>query len=153
LPEETIAVDLTASYTFDAPQERVFDLLTDPTVVASCLPGCEQLEPIGENRYRAVLSMGIAAITGRYEGTVELQELNRPASCKLVVEGRGTPGFVKGYGEIELAATAEGTVVKVRGHAQVGGAIARVGQRLIGGASKMMMDKFFGCIESKLTAS
>ena len=146
-------MDLTTSYTLHAPPERVFDLLTDPTVVASCLPGCEQLEPIGENRYRAVLSMGIAAITGRYEGTVELQELNRPASYKLVVEGRGKPGFVKGYGDIELSTAPEGTLVQVRGHAQVGGAIAQVGQRLIGGASKMMTDKFFGCIASKLTAS
>lgn len=143
-------MDLTASYKFDAPPERVFDLLTDPAVVASCLPGCEQLEPIGENKYRAVLSMGIAAITGRYEGTVELADLNRPRSYRLVVEGRGTPGFVKGAGSIELAADGAGTVVNVNGHAQVGGAIARVGQRLIGGASKMMTDKFFSCIGSHL---
>jgi uncharacterized protein len=125
-------------------------VLTDPTVVASCLPGCEQLEPVGENRYRVVLWMGLAAVTGRYEGTVELQDLNRPSSYRLVVEGRGKPGFVKGHGEIELSATPEGTQVHVRGHAQIGGAIARVGQRLIGGASKMMTDRFFGCIESKL---
>jgi carbon monoxide dehydrogenase subunit G len=143
-------VDLTGSYTFDASPERVFDLLTDPAVVAACLPGCEQLEPIGENRYRAVLSMGIAAITGRYEGTVELQDLNRPTSYKLVVEGKGKPGFVKGGGEIELSAVESGTLVTVKGSAQVGGAIARVGQRLIGGASKMMTDKFFACLESKL---
>jgi carbon monoxide dehydrogenase subunit G len=143
-------VDLTGSYTFDAPPERVFDLLTDPAVVAACLPGCEQLEPIGENRYRAVLSMGIAAITGRYEGTVELQDLNRPTSYKLVVEGKGKPGFVKGGGEITLAAVEAGTLVTVKGSAQIGGAIARVGQRLIGGASKMMTDKFFACVESKL---
>ena len=139
-------MDLTATYTFNAPPERVFDLMTDPAVVAACLPGCEQLEPLGENRYRAVLSMGIAAITGRYEGTVELQDLNRPSSYKLVVEGKGKPGFVKGSGEIEISATPTGSLVKVLGRAQVGGAIARVGQRLIGGASKMMTDKFFACL-------
>jgi carbon monoxide dehydrogenase subunit G len=146
-------VSLTATYNFSAPPERVFDLLTDPAVVASCLPGCERLEPAGEHRYRAVLSMGLAAITGRYEGTVELRELNRPASYKLVVDGRGKPGFVRGEGNIELIATTEGTTVHVRGQAHVGGAIARVGQRLIGGASKMMADQFFSSIAAKLTAA
>lgn len=144
-------MELTATYTFKAPPERVFDLLTDPAVVAACLPGCEQLEPIGENKYRAVLSMGIAAITGRYEGTVELADLNRPTSYRILVEGRGTPGFVKGEGAIELEASPEGTIVKVNGQAQVGGAIARVGQRLIGGASRMATDRFFACLETKLT--
>lgn len=143
-------MELTATYKFKAPPERVFDLLTDPAVVASCLPGCEHLEPVGENKYRAVLSMGIAAITGRYEGTVELADLNRPSSYRILVEGRGTPGFVKGEGAIELTASGEETIVKVQGHAQVGGAIARVGQRLIGGASKLATDKFFACLETKL---
>lgn len=146
-------VSLTATYNFSAPPERIFDLLTDPAVVASCLPGCERLEPAGEHRYRAVLSMGLAAITGRYEGTVELRELNRPVSYKLVVDGRGKPGFVRGEGDIELIATPDGTTVHVRGQAHVGGAIARVGQRLIGGASKMMADQFFSSIAAKLTAT
>lgn len=144
-------MELTSSYTFNASPERVFDLLTDPDVVASCLPGCEKLEPVGENKYRAVLSMGIAAITGRYEGTIELADLKRPSSYRILVDGRGTPGFVKGEGAIELTASGEGgTIVKVHGQAQVGGAIARVGQRLIGGASKMATDKFFACLETKL---
>jgi carbon monoxide dehydrogenase subunit G len=146
-------VDLNATYIFHAPPEQVFDLLTEPTVVASCLPGCEQLEPIGENRYRAVLSMGLAMITGRYEGTVELQDLTRPSSYKLVVEGRGLPGFVKGHAEIELSLSPEGTRVNLRGHAQIGGAIARVGQRLIAGASKAMTDQFFNCLHKKLAGS
>jgi carbon monoxide dehydrogenase subunit G len=143
-------VDLAGSYTFRAPIEKVFDTMTDPAVVASCLPGCEQLEPIGDNKYRAVLSMGIAAITGRYEGIVELQDLERPGAYKLAVEAKGKTGFVKGQGDIRLSATESGTTVDFSGKAQIGGAIARVGQRLVGAASKMMTDKFFACLESKL---
>ncbi|MBI1354127.1 MAG: carbon monoxide dehydrogenase [Acidobacteria bacterium] len=143
-------MDLNGSYSFNAPPERVFDLMVDPKIVAACLPGCEQLEALGENRYRAVLSMGIAAITGRYEGVVELQDLERPVSYKMLVEGKGKPGFVKGGGEVRLSATESGTKVEFSGKAQVGGAIARVGQRLMGAASKVMTDKFFACLESKL---
>ena len=82
-------MDVRGCYTFDAPPQAVWDLLVDTEAVAACLPGCEGLDPIGENRYRAVLTMGIAAVTGRYEGTVEMTDLEPPRSYRLVVEGRG----------------------------------------------------------------
>ena len=59
-----------ATYTFDAPAAAVWDLLVDTEAIAACLPGCESLEPIGDNKFKAVLTMGGAAVTGRYEGTV-----------------------------------------------------------------------------------
>ena len=138
------------SYTFDAPAQAVWDLLVDIDAVAACLPGCESMEPVGENRYRAVLTMGIAAITGRYEGTVEMTDLEPPSAYRLVVEGRGKPGFVTGGGAISLTETDDGTRVTVDGTIQVGGTIARVGQRLLGSVSKMMMDRFFSCLQERL---
>jgi uncharacterized protein len=143
-------MEVAGTYRFAAPPERVFAVLTDPDAVASCLPGCEKFEPLGEGKYRVELSMGVAAITGRYEGTVEMRNLASPVSYELVVEGKGKPGFVKGTGAVALSASEGGTQVMVKGDAQVGGAIARVGQRLIGGVAKMMMDKFFSDLEGKI---
>ena len=141
------------SYTFDAPPKAVWDLLVDIDAVAACLPGCESMEPISENKYRAVLTMGIAAITGRYEGTVEMRDLDPPNSYRLIVEGRGKPGFVTGGGAISLRDTDGGTRVTVDGTVQVGGTVARVGQRLIGSVAKMMMDRFFACLQKRLAQS
>jgi len=138
------------SYTFDAPPKAVWDLLVDIDAVAACLPGCESMEPISENKYRAVLTLGIAAITGRYEGTVEMRDLDPPNSYRLIVEGRGKPGFVTGGGAISLRDTDGGTRVTVDGTVQVGGTVARVGQRLIGSVAKMMMDRFFACLQKRL---
>ena len=140
------------SYTFDATPQAVWDVLIDIDAVAACLPGCESMEPISENKYRAVLTMGIAAITGRYEGTVEMRDLDPPNSYRLIVEGRGKPGFVTGGGAINLKETDGGTRVTVDGTVQVGGTIARVGQRLIGSVAKMMMDRFFACLQDRLTS-
>ena len=143
-------MEVRGAYTFDAPAQAVWDLLVDAEAVAACLPGCETLDPIGEHRYRAALTMGIAAVTGRYEGTVEMTDLEPPNAYRLVVEGRGTPGFVTGGGAIVLTETAGCTQVTVVGSVQVGGTIARVGQRLLGSVSKMMMDRFFACLQKRL---
>jgi hypothetical protein len=70
------------------------------------------------------------------------------------VEGSGTPGFVKGEVVIELAGQPdETTTVHVKGDGQVGGLIARVGQRLLSSVTKMMMDRFFACLQQKVENS
>jgi len=144
-------MDISGSYTFDAQRDRVWDLLMDPDVIASCIPGCDRFEPDGEDRYKLTLTVGLAAITGTYDGTVVLTDKIPHTSYRLVVEGQGRPGFVKGNSAIVLRAEGDTTALDVTGTVQTGGAIARVGQRLIGGVAKMMLDRFFACLQAKLT--
>ena len=67
-----------------------------------------------------------------------------------MAEGKGRPGFLNGSSDITLRADGATTIVDVAGTVQTGGPIARLGQRLIGGVSKMMLDRFFACLQSKL---
>jgi uncharacterized protein len=143
-------MEITSSYQFPAPPERVWELLMDPAAIASCIPGCRELEPDGEQRYRARLEIAMAAITGSYDGTVELADVVPHQSYRLLVEGQGRPGFVKGDAVITLRPETIGTIVEVRGTVHTGGPIARMGQRLIGGVAKMMQDRFFSCMIGKI---
>jgi carbon monoxide dehydrogenase subunit G len=143
-------MDISGSYTFAAPPDRVWALLMDPQVISSCIPGCEAFEPIGEDRYKAKLNVALAAITGSYEGTIVLSEKAEPTSYRLTADGQGRPGFVKGSAAISLRPDGTSTIVDVKGTVQAGGPVARVGQRLISSVSKMMMDRFFGCLKGKL---
>ena len=146
-------MDITGTYTFNAPPDKVWALLMDPAAIASCIPGCDRLEPDGDDRYRAAITIGMAAITGKYEGTVVISDKVMPASYTLSVEGQGRPGFVKGEARIALRADGANTIVDVTGTAQTGGTIARLGQRLIGSAAKMMQDRFFACMQGKLNGT
>jgi uncharacterized protein len=143
-------MDIAGSYRFDAPPERVWNLLMDPVAIASCIPGCHDLAPIGEDRYRAKLSVALAAITGTYDGTVVISEKIPSTSYRLTVDGQGKPGFVRGTAVIALRADGASTVVDVSGTVQTGGPIARVGQRLIAGVAKMMQDRFFASLQTRL---
>lgn len=143
-------MDITGTYTFAAPPERVWALMMDPEKIASCIPGCNRLEPDGVDRYKAAITIGMAAITGNYDGIVTISDKVEPLSYRLKVEGQGRPGFVKGEVAITLRADGANTIVDVAGTAQTGGTIARLGQRIVGSAAKMMQDRFFACMSAKL---
>ena len=146
-------MELKAQYAFDAPADRVWEGLMDPATIASCLPGCQRFEPLGDDRYKVVLTAGVAAITGTFEGTVAIADKQPAKSYRLIVEGKGRPGFANGDAAISLAPHEAGTTVDVVGNVAVGGLVAQVGQRLLGATAKLMMDKFFKCLGQKITAS
>ena len=131
-------------------REQVWGLLTDPTRLQKLLPGAEELVADGPDRYKVAVKFGVAAITGKYAGTVELADLKPPASLRLKVESRGTPGFMKGEGALELHAKEHGTEVHYSGEAQVGGLIASVGQRMIEAAAKKIIHQFFDSAAAEL---
>ena len=139
-------MDLTASYEFNAPVEKVWALLMDTAVIGRCLPGCRGLQPIGEDRYEVELNVGVAAIAGNFKGTVSLAEKTPPRSYKLLVEGAGRQGFVKGHARVVLEPAGDKTTLLVAADADVGGMIARVGQRLLTGVARTMMDRFYACL-------
>lgn len=129
--------------TLPAPRERVWKMLTDPAELAQLLPGCERLEPDGPDRYKVSVKFGIAAITGKYAGSVTLSDQKPPETLRMAVESRGTPGFMKGEGKIDLRAHKNETELSYAGEAQVGGLIASVGQRMIEAAAKKIIQQFF----------
>lgn len=122
----------------------------DTTAIAACLPGCRELRDLGEDRYQAELVVVVAAMTGNYGATIALEEKQPPHSYRLVVQGTGRSGFVKGTANVSLEPSGDGTTVRVDATAEVGGLIARVGQRLLDGVARTSMNRFFGCLGSRL---
>jgi len=52
-----------------------------------------------------------------------------------------------------LAPKDTGTLLHYSGDITAGGPIAGVGQRMIGGAARMVIDQFFKCVAGKLSAT
>jgi len=134
---------ISGAYTLEVPQERAYALLLDPAVLAKCMPGCEALDRIAENQYAMRMKMALASVSGLFAGKVTIADPHPPASYRLVVEGSGKIGFMKGEGTLALAPSEAGTSVAFEGDVQVGGTIASVGQRLLDTTSRMLIKRFF----------
>ena len=72
----------------------------------------------------------------------------------MTIDGSGGIGFASGTAVVTLTPAGDdddgdgggGTAVSVRAEVQVGGPVARVGQRMMGSVAKGMLDRFFGCL-------
>jgi hypothetical protein len=133
-----------------ASRDRVYQSLTDPAVLQRCIPGCESLEKTGDNTYAATIRTGVGSIKGVFKGNVRLEDMRPPEHYRIVVDGKGAPGFVKGTGDFDLSESSpEVTLIKYSGDLQVGGTIAGVGQRMIQATAKMMASQFFTALEAE----
>jgi carbon monoxide dehydrogenase subunit G len=133
----------------EASRARVYDLLIDPEFLQRAIPGCEKLENTGVNEFAATIRAGVGSIKGVFNGKVRLEDLRAPEHFRMVVEGKGAPGFLKGAGDLDLVEEGNGTEVTYTGDVQIGGTIASVGQRMIQGTVKMMATQFFTALAAE----
>ena len=143
---------LEGEYEVPAPRTKVWDAFQDPNVLQKAIPGCEKLEAVGPGEYKATLKVGVGPIKGTFEGKVRLFDLEPPNKYRMAIEGTGGPGFVRGDAGMELTDAEGGTRVGYSADVQVGGLIASVGQRMLGGVTKMMLDQFFSKMTELLAA-
>ena len=127
-------------YVFDGPREEVWELLRDPEVLATALPGTQSLTPVSENEYEGKMNVRVGPVSGAFSGRVIASNEVSPESYTLTVEGKGKAAFVTASGDVLLIDQGDdATLMKYEGEFQVGGKLVSVGQRLIDSVSKKML--------------
>jgi carbon monoxide dehydrogenase subunit G len=139
---------LSGNYTVPIERERAYRLMQDPAVLARAMPGCDHLALIAPDEYEMRMKMVISSIQGLFAGKVRIADRNPPEGFRLIVEGSGKIGFMKGEGLLTFTSLYTSTDIHYEGDVQVGGMIAGVGQRLLDTTSRFLIKKFF----EKLTA-
>jgi uncharacterized protein len=147
-----MAMTMTGEVTLPAERPKVWELLNDPEVLKSAIPGCQSLERTGDNGFTAVVKMKIGPVSATFKGKVELTDIVPLVGYTIKGEGEGgIAGFAKGGAKVSLADAPAGTLLRYDVEATVGGKIAQLGSRLIDGVAKNMADKFFASFAAAAT--
>lgn len=137
-------MDMQASRQLAVTQQQAWDALNDPEVLKLCIPGCDKIEATEPGRYVVGVSVKIGPVSAKFNGKITLGDMNPPASYTLTFDGQGgAAGFGKGTAKVTLTPHDTGCELGYVVHAQVGGKVAQLGQRLIDGAAKGMAEDFF----------
>ncbi len=132
-------MELQGEFVFDGAREEVWELVRDPEVLATALPGAQSMNKVSDSEYEGTMNVRVGPVSGVFSGKVIVSDEVPPESYTLTVEGKGAPGFVKGTGHVELVDPGDGTtLMQYQGDVQVGGRIAGVGQRMLETVSKSM---------------
>ena len=137
----------------EAPIETVWAALNDAEVLKACIPGCESLEKTSDTAMTAVVTLKIGPIKARFNGEVELKNLNPPHGYTIEGEGKGgIAGFAKGGADVSLTEEGPGvTILRYEARSDVGGKIAQLGSRLITSTSKKLAGQFFTTFNQKVS--
>lgn len=126
--------------------------MIDPEVLAKATPGCQSFQEVEPDTFEVEMKLGIAAVRGNYRGKVAVRDKQEPEQFRLDISGEGSPGFVNTSMSIKLEDLGDKTKIEYEGEAQVGGLIAGVGQRMLGGVAKMILGQFFKAMEKEIEA-
>jgi uncharacterized protein len=137
-------MNIDGEYRIPAPPQHVWDGLNDPAVLQASLPGCKALEQTGANEFTATVTAKIGPVAATFKGKVELSELDPPHGYTLSGRGQGGPaGFAKGSAQVRLTPDGDGTILRYSASVEIGGKLASVGSRLIGGVATKLAGEFF----------
>jgi carbon monoxide dehydrogenase subunit G len=130
---------LEGEFTFQGRREEVWDLLQDPDILASCMPGTKKMEKTAEDEYESEMLVRVGPVNGVFSSKIVLKDKEPPQSFTMVVDSKGNAGFAKGTAQILLMEPeAEKTLMKYEAELNVGGRLASVGQRLLDTVGKSM---------------
>ena len=138
-------MEMSGEYRIAAPREQVWAALNDPEVLKQAIPGCQELEKTSDTEFTAKVKAKVGPVSATFSGKLNLTDINPPESYTIAGEGQGgAAGFAKGSAEVRLTEDGGATVLNYDAKAQVGGKLAQIGSRLIGGTAKKLADEFFG---------
>ena len=150
-------MEMQASRTLAVSQQQAWEALNDPEVLKLCIPGCDKVEPTGDNQYAVGMALKIGPVSAKFAGKITLADIVPPESYTIAFDGSGgVAGFGKGNAQVKLVplpadALGQGSCeLHYTVQATVGGKIAQLGQRLIDGAAKTMAEDFFKRFDNEM---
>lgn len=142
-------MEINGSQTITASVDRTWQALNDPQTLKACIPGCESIQPVGDDIWIIAMNVRIGPVSARFKGRLGLSNINQPNTYTIDFEGQGGAAFARGSADVKLSPAEQSTLseqitlLEYEVDAHVGGKIAQVGARLVSAASRKLADDFF----------
>ena len=146
-------MEMTGEQLIPASQADTWAALNDPAVLKSCVPGCEAIDPVGENEYSVQMTARVGPVSAKFKGKLTLSDIKPPHSYAIAFEGQGgVAGFAKGGAQVSLTPEGHDTKLSYKVKANVGGKLAQIGSRLVDAAANKVANDFFAAFNDRMAA-
>lgn len=149
-----MAMEFAGTQTIAAPVQRVWAFLMDVNNVAECAPGFQSLEVLGDEHWKAIISVGVGPVKAKFVMDVTRPEIQEPEHMVVKSRGKAPGSAVDLSGDMHLTPLSENeTQMDWKANVVVSGTIASVGARLLNGTAERLTGQFFDTMQKKMLAS
>ena len=151
-----MALEISKTFTIDAPRTAVWEFLTDPYRVAPCLPGAAITEKVDDQNYTGTITVKVGPVSASYKGKVRFEKLDAAAgTAEIVASGQDVKG--KGGADMRMQSrlTEIGparTEVAATSQVNITGILAQMGGRMIQDVSDQMLQQFTQAMQAQLAS-
>lgn len=139
--------------TLKANRSDVWARLIDASTLQKCIPGCQSISGSLEDGFEATIAQKIGPVNAKFRGSVAIKDVVEGERYTIEGEGKGgVAGFAKGTVNVVLSDSSEGTLLTYNVDGRIGGKLAQLGSRLVGGVAKKLSNQFFDRLQSEFDA-
>ncbi|HEX2318939.1 MAG TPA: SRPBCC family protein [Streptosporangiaceae bacterium] len=147
---------ITNDFEVAKPVAAVWDFFKDIPRVATCLPGAELTETLGDDKYGGRVAVRMGPVKLQFAGTAEITERDEAAK-RIVVHAAGAEERGRGQANMIVSATLApaggGTKVAVSQDLQLAGAAAQYGRGMISDVTSVLMRDFANNLATQISAA
>jgi uncharacterized protein len=148
-----MTTSINRTFEINEPIEKVWDSLSNPHEIVSCVPGAALTEQVDADNYKGTVTLKFGPVKASYDGLVTFLERNA-ATKTMSLKGVGTDTKGKGGADMLMSGVltdnAGSTEVNVTMNVEVTGMLAQFGSRLINDVSNQVFDQFIDNFSNKL---
>jgi carbon monoxide dehydrogenase subunit G len=142
-------MDISGSYTLNAPAELVWPRIFDPNSLISLIPGCQQLVQVAPDEYRGQMNVGVAAVSGKYDTFVRITEADAPNFCSFKGQVTGPTGTISGTASFSLKQSDADTEIEYHAQGLITGALGTISPRILESIAKTFINQALGKLNKK----
>jgi carbon monoxide dehydrogenase subunit G len=144
------------TFEVDRPNEVVWDFISDPYKIVTCVPGAKLINQIDEKNYEGTVNMKIGPVVTSFKGKIELTLLDK-ANYNMEINGQGVDTKGKGSASMVLAAKLDDngnntTTVNNTMNISITGKLAQFGSRMIVDVSDQVFKQFLNNFRNQMEA-
>ncbi|MFC1966966.1 CoxG family protein [Chloroflexota bacterium] len=136
-----------------APIQEVWDYLLEPSILASCIPGAENVEAIDAKTYECTVKQKVGPISVKLRFTTTITEADPPKYLKAVGRG-GDVGKASTFTQetiVNLSETGENEVeISYSSNVSLVGRLATFGERIMRAKAKTVGEEFTKNLQERL---
>jgi uncharacterized protein len=137
---------------YEAPRERVWEVLNDPAEMAGLMPGVESFEIVDDTHWKAKvkvpLGLGSMKMSIDFEKTAE----RPPEHAGLHAKGKGVGAIMSMETQFDLSEDGGGTEMRWQADVRILGQVASMGQRVVQPIVNQQVEQVLNALDARVGA-